>query len=137
MSIILEDKVTDKEKKDIIEMIVNYMDSGFLDNITAMFKSEPHLYTIIADLIQDERIRVRIGVTALMEELTETDLSNSKSSLDNLKLLLKSNNPTLRGDVAYLISLIGGKEAEGLLKPLLLDPNPQIKEIVRDFFDNQ
>lgn len=128
-------KVTDKEKQDTLNMIVSYMDRGFLNNIIEMFKSETDLYPLVADLIEDKRIRVRMGITALMEDLCTLDNEHCKCSLEGLKKHLSSENPTLRGDSAYLISLIGGEEAKELLGPLKNDPNNEVREIVMDFFE--
>lgn len=136
MFMLKEGKMTDKVKQDTLDMIVSYMDKGFLNNIIAMFKSEKDLYPLAADLIKDERLRVRMGITALMEELCESDKDHCQASVEPLLVLLKSNNPTLRGDAAYLLSLVGGKTVEIQLKPLLEDPHPQVREIVMDFFEN-
>ena len=51
------------------KMIADYMEGGYLDNIIDMFKHDKSLYEYIGDLMTDERMRVRIGATALMEEL--------------------------------------------------------------------
>ena len=50
-------------------MLIEYMGNGFLDNIIAMFKQDSSLYRFIPELLGDDNLRVRLGVTALVEEL--------------------------------------------------------------------
>ncbi len=54
-----------KESDDLKTMLADYMENGLLDNIIDMFKHDQSLYAFVGDLITDERIRVRIGATAL------------------------------------------------------------------------
>jgi ABC-type cobalamin transport system ATPase subunit len=50
-------------------MLIEYMEKGFLENIIAMFRQDDSLYRFIADMLGDENLRVRLGATALVEEL--------------------------------------------------------------------
>jgi hypothetical protein len=56
----------DKEMK---AMLIEYMGKGFLENIVALFKTDSSLCRFIADMLGDENLRVRLGATALVEEL--------------------------------------------------------------------
>jgi len=60
----------------LVSMIADYMGKGFLENIVDMFRHDSKLYGLVGELIQDERVRVRIGVTALMEDLSVLDAPN-------------------------------------------------------------
>lgn len=51
------------------DMILDHMDKGFLENIIDMFKKDETLYPVLISMLRDERMRVRIGATALVEEL--------------------------------------------------------------------
>ena len=56
------------------------MEGGLLDNIIDMFRHDKNLYELVADLMQDESMRVRIGVTALLETLILEDPENVKKT---------------------------------------------------------
>ncbi len=124
------------EKTDLKTMIMEYMEKGFLDNIIAMFKYDKTLYPLIGELMTDERMVVRMGITALVEELITIKPEEVKLAIPSLKAILTVENPTTRGDVAYLIGIIGGKEEYETLKPLLNDPNPQVAEVVKDLLED-
>lgn len=113
------------------------MEKGFLSNIASMFKADTSLYGMIGELMQDERLMVRVGVTALMEELQEARPGEARAAVPFLSPLLGHESATIRGDAAYLIGLVGEGEDMNLLRPLLEDSNPQVVEIVRDFLDPQ
>lgn len=114
------------------EMITDYMEKGFLENIIDMFKQNGELYSMIGDLMRDERIRVRLGVAALLEELQDDKDGNIKKAIPGLIRNLSDDNPTIRGDAAYLIGIIGDQESIPYLVPLLDDINSDIREIAKD-----
>jgi len=118
--------------RELLHMIADYMNKGFLENIIDMFKYDTSLYRFVGDLIKDERIRVRIGTTALIEELKEIRPEEVALAIPSLLPLLEDNNPTVRGDAAYLIGIIGESESLERLRPLLDDPSPQVAEVVRE-----
>lgn len=120
------------DNTELREMIAEYMEKGFLENIIDMFKHDSELYYMVADLIKDERIRVRLGVTALIETLSQQDKENIKKAIPNLLKNLKDNNPVVRGDVAYLIGIIGGEESITYLMPLLNDTDYNVREIAQE-----
>ena len=64
------------DAQSLIALIADHMESGFLENIIDMFRHDSGLYPLIGSLIQDERVRVRVGITALMEELKKLDAGN-------------------------------------------------------------
>jgi len=114
----------------LLKMIADYMEQGFLSNIVSMFKENPALYELTGALLQDERFRVRIGTTALLEELQALYPEEARAALPSLLPLLTSPHPTVRGDAAYLIGLVGTREDRTALKPLLKDAHPQVRQIV-------
>ncbi|MFN3395422.1 MAG: HEAT repeat domain-containing protein [Thermodesulfovibrionales bacterium] len=120
------------DNTELREMIADYMEKGFLENIIDMFKHDSDLYYMIADLIRDERIRVRLGITALVETLSVEDNGNIKKAIPNLLKYLKDDNPVVRGDVAYLIGIIGGDESIPYLMTLLNDPDYNVREIAQE-----
>ena len=127
----------DPEATELKQMIADYMEQGFLSNIIAMFKSDPSLYELVGTLLSDERLRVRMGMTALIEELHKTKPDEVRKALPSLLPLLGNESPTVRGDAAYLVGLIGDEEDRVVLKALLNDPNPQVAEMVRDLLEQE
>lgn len=114
------------------KMIADYMENGFLENIIDMFRHDSNLYEMIGELMKDERIRVRLGVTALMETLSQEDNGNIKKAIPGLIKNLNEKNSTIRGDAAYLLGIIGGEESIPYLTLLLNDTDSNIKEIAQD-----
>lgn len=120
------------EEPDIKAMIADYMEKGFLENIIDMFKHDKSLYPLIGDLMKDERMRVKLGITSLVETLTYEDHENILTSIPSVAGLLKDRNPVVRGDAAYLLGILGSSSALPYLKGTLGDENPEVREIVRE-----
>ena len=116
----------------IITLIADYMENGFLENIIDMFRHDRGLYPLISSLIQDERVRVRIGITALMEELKKLDAGNIAGALPGLLPLLSHSEPFVRGDAANLLGIIGDTRALDSLGKLLNDENADVRLIARE-----
>jgi HEAT repeat protein len=117
---------------DLKIMIADYMENGFLDNIIDMFKHDKNLYEYIGDLIADERMRVRIGVTALVETLKEEDPENVIKAIPFILPLLKNQNPVLKGDAAYLLGMIGHVDALPFLKEIVKDEDVNVRTIAKE-----
>ncbi|MEO5358212.1 MAG: HEAT repeat domain-containing protein [Nitrospirae bacterium YQR-1] len=88
------------------DMVADYMEKGFLDNIVSMFKADRDACSLIVRLIRDERMRVRIGAIALVEELVALPWRDELA--DMLLPLLEDESPLVRGDAAYCFGIIGG-----------------------------
>ena len=117
---------------DLQQMISDYMENGFLDNIIDMFRHDSSLYDLIGTLIQDERIRVRVGITALMEELKRLDPVNIIRAQKNLLPLLAHTDAVVRGDTANLIGIIGDRGSLPFLKQCLTDTNENVRIIAQE-----
>lgn len=120
-----------------MQMIADYMEKGFLSNIVAMFKADPSLYAMVGDLLMDERLMVRVGMTALMEELQKLRPLEARQAVVSLLPLLRHESPTARGDAAYLIGLVGKEKDLAFLRPLLQDRHPQVVEIVKEILERR
>lgn len=123
---------TETENSNMKKLIADYMEDGFLENIVDMFKHDKNLYAYIGELISDERIMVRIGVSALVEILRAEDLKNIPRALPSIIPLLEDQNPMLRGDAAYLLGIIGHTDAIPLLKKSLQDEHAHIRTIAKE-----
>jgi HEAT repeat protein len=117
---------------DISTMIADYMEKGFLENIIDMFAHDSSLYALIGDLIRDERVRVRIGATALLEELKVKDAQHIPLALPCLLPLVDHGDPVVRGDVSNLIGIIGDERAIPFIEKLLADENPDVRLVTRE-----
>ena len=117
---------------DLLQMISDYMENGFLENIIDMFRHDVTLYRLTGELIQDERVRVRLGVTALMEELKKTDSDHVILAQEHLLPLLHHDDAVVRGDAANLVGLIGDSASLLSLKALMEDENNNVRIIARE-----
>jgi len=117
---------------DLIQMVSDYMENGFLENIIDMYRHDPTLYSLVGELIRDERIRVKIGVTALMEELKKIDPEHIILAQDHLLPLLDHADAAVRGNAANLVGIIGNRSILPILEKLLEDENPDVRAIVRE-----
>lgn len=101
---------------DLVKMIADYMENGFLENIIDMFRHDRSLYLLVGALIQDERVRVRIGVTAMLEELGLLNAEHVAEAVPGLTRALEHTEPFIRGDAANLLGIIGSSAALPLLR---------------------
>jgi HEAT repeat protein len=124
------------EAPDMQKMIAEYMENGCLDNIIDMFKYDKTLYDYIPGLMTDERLRVRIGTIALLETLKKEDAESIGKAIQSLITLLKDENPLIRGDVAYVLGLIGDRETIPVLEQLTNNEDPNVRTIVREAIED-
>jgi len=113
-------------------MLVEYMDMGFLENIMAMFKQDSSLYRFIADMLGDDNLRVRLGATALVEELAGDHLQELRAAVPGIIGLLTHENPTIRGDAASALGIIKDPSSISALRACLQDVHPGVREVARD-----
>jgi len=113
-------------------MLSEYMEKGFLENIIAMMRQDPSTVRFIPDLLGDDVIRVRLGATALVEDLAKEHRQALAAAVPGLLVLLGHENPTIRGDAANVLGIIGDRSALPALKKLLEDGNPSVREIAQD-----
>ena len=104
------------EENEMRAMLIEYMEKGFLDNIIAMFRQDQSLYRFIADMIGDEQIRVRLGATALVEELVGEHREGLDAAVPGLIALLKHDNPTIRGDALSVLGTIRALAARAAIE---------------------
>jgi hypothetical protein len=120
------------QETDDKKMIADYMENGLLDNIIDMFKYDKNLYEYAGHLMSDERMRVRIGVTALFETLKKEDPENILKAVPYMLPLLKDQNPVIRGDAANLFGIIGNKDAIPFLEEMLNDTDMNVRIIAEE-----
>lgn len=132
MLLFLVMEIINENNQSLISLIADHMENGFLENIIDMFRHDSGLYTLIGSLIQDERVRVRIGITALIEELKKLDTTNVSGSVPGLLSVLAHPEPFVRGDVANLFGIIGDRSSLPALEKLLADENENVRIIAKE-----
>jgi HEAT repeat protein len=127
---------TNHEDFDMKKMIADYMENGLLDNIIDMYKHDKSLYEYIGYLMSDERIRVRIGATALIETMKVEDPENVSRAIPSILPLLRKQDPVTKGDIAYLLGVIGSKETIPYLNELLKDEDVNVRTIAQEAIED-
>lgn len=119
-------------------------DSGYADyyshllesqrahQVTALVEKRPHHLACLIDMLTSEEtpMAVRIGVGVVMESLENSDALHR--ALPELEKLSRSDKANIRADAAHFLGLTRLPTAEASLKPLLDDPNPDVREIAAD-----
>lgn len=117
--------------RETIDMIAEYMEKGFLENIEDMLKHDTGLFDALPVMIADERSRVRIGAVSIAESMRETHMAELVAQIPSIAAHIMDENPTLRGDAIYLLSAIGHPDA----LPYLMahtEEHPHVREILTD-----
>jgi len=114
---------------DMRALIADHMEAGFLENIIDMFLHDPGLYNLVGELIQDERVRVRIGVTAMTEDLAVRDRGNVVRAVPHLLPLLDHPEAVVRGDASNLLGIAGDPVAVPFLQKVLADDDHNVRFI--------
>lgn len=86
------------------------------------------LLTLFAD--PETALNILIGISAIMEHLQGTETLAGISA--ELRELLSSDQPRVRGDACYYLSLSGLPDAAGWIRPLLEDEDENVREIATD-----
>ncbi len=113
-------------------MVADYMEAGLLENIADMFKADRSLFSILPHLISDERGRVRLGAVALAEGVRDACQKELQAVIPDIAGVLNHSNPTIRADAAYLLGIIGHKDALPYLMTVLDDKNPLVRETIQE-----
>ena len=110
--------------------IVSFLEQGLLDNLVALFRADQSLYPLLAELLADELIGVRLGTSALVESLAEEDPGSRGRAVEALLPLLTHESPVVRGDAAYLLGILGRREALAGLRAIEKDENADVRDAV-------
>ncbi len=115
------------------KLLFDYLDNGYLENIITFFEHEPSQLSLIAKMLSDERLRLKVGAFAIIEELKSKNFESLNSIVPLIVELLKSPQKNIRGDAAYALELIGDPSAkEQLLEALEKESDPQVREFIED-----
>jgi hypothetical protein len=117
------------------ELLIEYMGKGFLENIISLFRTDGSLFVHVPAMLGHENMRVRLGAAALVEEFASTRARELADILPGVIALLRHENPTIRGDAAYVLGILKDRRAVGPLKEGLEDPNPAVRQGMKDALD--
>jgi len=117
---------------DMKAMLIEYMGKGFLENIISLLKQDHSLFRFIPDMLGDDNLRVRLGATALVEELAGGYREELRTAIPGIIRLLGHDNPTIRGDAASVLGMIGDRSTIDALQASLKDDHPGVREAAQD-----
>jgi thioredoxin-like negative regulator of GroEL len=103
-----------------------------LDKALDLVRQEPPMLQAAMELIAatDTPMVTRIGVGAIMEELTDSEALASQ--VDRLVELTHAEEASIRADACHYLGLSGAKSALPWLKAMLQDQHEHVREIAQD-----
>ncbi len=115
-------------------MLFDYLDNGYLENIITFFEHESNEMHLIPKMLQDERIRIRVGALAIIESLKEKYPDRLKEIVPLiLNILLKAKEKNIRGDAAYALEIIADPSTKKALEEALSqEEDEQVREFIQD-----
>ncbi len=109
--------------------VAEFLGRGLLDVLVDLFKSDPALYGLLGELLADPQLGVRLGASALVEELAVSDPDRRPLAAAALAPLLGGADPVRRGDAAWLLGFVGGAgELSALERVAAQDQNADVRE---------
>lgn len=120
------DPVSDEELQ---KVIADFLEMGHVENIVAMFRREPRYYAWTGKILDDDRFSVRLGVSVLFEELKPLQPDRLALAIPSLACLLENKSALLRGEAVNVLGIIGTNRAIRLIRGMLSDPSPQVREM--------
>jgi hypothetical protein len=114
------------------EYLSDLLESQKLDRVTRLVREQPgrqpDLIALIADL--ETPMGVRIGVGAVFEELAQH--GELSALVPQLGALTRFPEPQIRADACHYLGLTEAPEAIPFVKPLLEDPDAEVREIAAE-----
>lgn len=120
------------DETEFTKLIAEDLESGALEKVIELFRYNASLYLIVGHLLRDDRMKVRLGANMLMDTLCEQYPEQVQIAVPGLLPLLSDESPTIRGDAADILGMIGTPEHIPHLEALLEDLNPHVVEIADD-----
>lgn len=133
MGKIMNENVRNWEGEAFEEMLFSCLDKGYLENIITFFEHEPDQVYLIPKMLKYERLRVKVGAFAILEELKEKNPEILKKIVPALIELFSSEEKNLRGEAAYALEIIADPATkDALFEALKKEDDPQIREFIED-----
>lgn len=108
------------------------LETGRAHKVADQLRDEPQALPQLIGLLQTETtpMAARIGVGVVLEELEGSELL--RQALPELVALARSARANLRADAAHFLGLTRSGDATPMLRELLNDPHPDVREIASD-----
>lgn len=117
-------------------VVADFLEIGLVENIISLCKQQPGQIAVCADLVQDERLRVRLGLAVLFEELQLCCPGELARAVPVLSPLCNHPQDWVRGEAASLLHITGAPEALSILQAMQNDSSPQVAALVRELLSN-
>ena len=116
---------TENGMQDYVE---EYLANGQLMSIVQAIQLKPEIFNVIVSMLGDEdtSMDIRIGLDALTENFTATDVLKNYSA--SFKKIANSDNTRLQIDALHYIALTGDAENKTFLQDKTQHKDQQIKE---------
>jgi len=109
--------------------VAEFLGQGMLDVLVDLFKSDPALYGLLGELLASPELGVRLGASALVEELAVADPDRRPLAAVVLAPLLGETDPVRRGDAAWLLGFVGSAAELTALEAIAAqDQNADVRE---------
>jgi len=98
-------------------------------------KDEQYLYSLLA-LLQDKELFPRIGTMRVLEELAEKSPQLIEKATSKIIPMLDTNETRDKGDILFLLGLIGSPEVISIIEEKMQGDTDEIKEIALEAIEN-
>jgi hypothetical protein len=108
------------------------LSSGQIKKVEQRIKQAPDTLAALITLFarSETGINTRIGISAIIEDLEDSELLQSQS--DRLLELLGHKDANIRADACHFLSLTGLPTAQAAIKPLLEDADADVRSMAHD-----
>jgi hypothetical protein len=122
-------EVSDEE---LLKVIADFLEMGYVENIVAMFKQDPRYYEWTGELIKDERFAVRLGVSVLFEYLVEDCPEDINLAIPSLAQALQHTQARVRGEALSVLAIIATDKALNQVKTMTEDSDQELADLARE-----
>lgn len=114
------------------EWLNELLSSGNIATALQTIRSDPAGMEALLQLFTDTdtQLNTRIGISAIMEDLKGT--AALVGVIDQLGELTSHEDTRIRGDACHYLALSGSPKAAEYIKPLLDDPDADVRDVARE-----
>ncbi|MCW8900098.1 MAG: hypothetical protein OQK75_03630 [Gammaproteobacteria bacterium] len=119
---------TSQDKNGMQEYIENSLSNGQLATVLQAIQLAPETFSTVIAMLEDEdtSMEVRIGLDALVESLSATDILKNHAAA--FKKIAATNNLRLQIDALHYLALTGNSEHKAFLQEYMNHDDQQVKE---------
>lgn len=105
---------------------------GHLEKVMAMIRHEKDKAPLLGRLIGYPSFNTRLGTLVILEDLFQEDPESARKAVPGLVEALDDPEPSIRGDAATALGIVGDASAIPLLEKLLDDEYEDVREVAQD-----